>query len=284
MRRLIVGGFVLALVCAGAGSASSPSLKASAAARERAAARQATALVHRFNAPPGAVRGPRPSGWGGALLRSGPSPPENAVDRVVFWRVRRSFSSVIAYVREHPPAGLRHWDSAESSPGQSPATAEDSYSRRGVRFLNVTVVELPGRVVIRLDAKVVWLSPRSPKETVPAATHEIDVTTSKASRQVTDPVEVAKIVRWFNALPVAPRTSPICGPAAGTAVTLVFRSANGKPLATASLPSERAWVCDEIYFTIRVKRQTPLVDTPYGRTFVQRVGKLLGLKLSAPRR
>jgi hypothetical protein len=289
MKRFLLVGVVLALICAADGTASSPNRNPIAAARERSAVREAKALLHRFVAPPGAVHTQRPPGYGGVLLRSGPTPLEKLVDRHTFWRVAGSVSSVFSYVRANRPSGFHVEDMTRSSPGQSPANAEVSYSRQGTRFLNVAVVQLPGRIVIRVDAKAVWFYPRSALERVPHAVRSIVVRAPNEgptrSWRVADPADVAKIARWFDALPVRPPdVVALCGASVGPGVELVFRSTNGTRLASASVPTfGRAGVCDEMSFTIHGKQQIPLIDWPHGRFFVVRLQRLLGVRLTPSR-
>jgi hypothetical protein len=213
----------------------------------------------------------------------------DVVDRHAFWRVGGSFSSVVAYVRAHGPSGFTAEDESASSPGQTPANVAVTYSRHNKRLLTATVVRLPGRNVIRVDAKVVWFRERPSDEVVPPAVREIDVSDRQlgprgsrsqavaVSHRVTDPSQVAEIVRWFDALPVAPHVTPMCGPALGSSwIELVFRSADRKRLASASIP-DQASACAEAQFNIGGKTQTPLVDSPNGPSFVSRVEKLLAL-------
>jgi hypothetical protein len=225
----------------------------------------------------------------GVPLQSEPLWNGFQVDRFTFWRVDGSSSSVLSYLRAHPPRELSSVRASRSSV---------SYSRRGTRFLDVTVEKkLPGRVVIRVDAKVVWFFPRTAK--VPAATHEIDVSAEQPDkgfvgptgrhfgppgtirvRRVTDPAEVSKLVRWFDALPILPPgPSPSCGvegPDPG--IDLVFRAASGERLASAWVPWGWAGRCGTaIGFSIHAKEQHPLIDER-GPPFSYRLMPLLGAK------
>lgn len=257
-------------------SAPQPSLKAIAAARERAAAREATALLRRFVAPPGAVRTRDPRGFAGA---GEPLPAEQVVDRVAFWRAPGSFSSAVSYVRAHPPAGFRYYQSGEST-DLGPRWAFVTFYQRNVRFLGVDVTESRGRIVLRVDANVVWFGPH---EKVPPGTAEVDISVLSVSRRVTDPTRVAKIVRWIDALPLRPEATMSCGVDSDAAppVEFVFRSVNGTRLASASAPWGPADVCYPIDFSIGGKqRGALLVDRPNGPSFVHRVEKLLGVTLT----
>jgi hypothetical protein len=259
-----------------------PSVKAIAAARERAAGRQAAALLRRLVLPAHAAASRPPHGYGGVLRQAGPTPAAKVVDRHRFWTIRAPLASVEAFVTEHRPRGFRFGSSGRT--GDS-ANEELSFVAAGrTHWLNVTVVGLPGRTVVRADALVVWDYPRSPHEQVPAGVSEIDVEAPKVSRTVTDPATVARIVHWFDALPITPPgIAVMCPLEIGQTITLSFVSAGGAVLAKATLPSRRAWICDTIDFWIGKRRQTPLVDSLRGPGFVSRLGSLLGVKLDATR-
>jgi hypothetical protein len=294
---LQAGALVLVLAGCGAGHVSAPqitnggpnlaqpSVKEIAAAHERAAAHAAQQLLARAALPPGATPlRSRPSGWGGALLNSGPAPLAKVVDRVGFWQTSAGFTSVVALERAHAPAGFRLEDVSGPSP-RPPRSQVVSFSaplashRPSSKLLTFTVVRLPRRTVIRVDAKAVWMYPRSPREVLPLGVRAVDVESPNTSLHVTDQPEVQKIVRWFDALPITPPgVATLCPLVAGPVVNLSFRSAGGALLATAAVPAG-AWVCDTIAFSIGGHRQTPLIDQLHGPTFVDRLQALLGVQL-----
>jgi hypothetical protein len=156
-------------------------------------------------------------------------------------------------------------------------------------MLSGAVVPLHHRTVLRVDAKAVWIYPRSTLEKVPATVRKITVDAPKMPwapkihLTVTGREKVARIVRWFNALPVSPPgPSPVCGIAAGADITLSFRAADGRSLARAKLPPIPAWICDSIAFTLGGKSQAPLADrdvTNKNASFVGRLQRLLGVHL-----
>jgi hypothetical protein len=115
-----------------------------------------------------------------------------------------------------------------------------------------------------------------PATRIPAGVRSIDVHSSRGiSRRVTDPQKVAKIVRWFDALPVAPRAIYYCPmiryrPPA----TLDFRTAGGAVLVHARAPGSAA--CGgSIDFSVRGRPHRPVL----AGHFLVRVGRLLGLRL-----
>lgn len=254
-----------------------PSLHALAAARERAAQRKAQRLLHRVVLPPGA----RPIGEPAILAQrdTAVSIASELAWRFAFRRVRMPLESVYTFVKTHPPRGFRYsgggglyrsldFDNAAAGPGQL--------------LLTVDLARLAGHTVLRLEAGVPWIYPRSPREVVPAGVREIDIRDRLVNRRVTGPARVARIVRWFDALHVVqPGTTGIeCLLILASRVTFTFRSRDGARLATAVAPSSPASACGSIAFSIRGHRQTPLIDSTFGRrAFVSRVQRLLGLRL-----
>jgi hypothetical protein len=153
-------------------------------------------------------------------------------------------------------------------------------------LLTVAILRVAGGTDLRVDAGVGWTYPRAPSEVVPAGVRDIDIRDGRLARRVRDQAKVARIVRWFDALDVAPPTVHIyCPLILAARVTFVFRSAGGARLASAIVPSRPANACDSIAFSIHGHRQTPLVDVTLGRrAFVNRVQRLLGVCFRDPRR
>lgn len=111
---------------------------------------------------------------------------------------------------------------------------------------------------------------------IPSGVRTIDVhSPSGGSRQVTDPVKVAKIVRWFDALPTAPHRIYYCPLIRyRPPTTLGFRSANGAFLARARTPGSAA--CGFSFdYSVRGRAQKPVL----ARRFLVRVGRLLRMRL-----
>jgi hypothetical protein len=300
MRRLLLLGTACALVVTACGAGASPaprlsnvaarggpSVHAVAAERKREAGRKAALLLHRVALPPGARRTREPAGID-VLGYSGLGTSEltKFAERHAFWRVRVSLSSVVAFVRSHSLHGFDQPSSAQSGNGQKPVYRSmdfDGPARHGrpmQRMFAVTAVALDGSTVIRVDAGASWVYPRSPREVVPAGVREIDIRDEAVTRRVTDRAKVRRIVRWFNALHVAPPgVHVICGALVASKARFVFRSASGAKLATAIGPSRPGDGCDPILFSIRGHRQPALVDGTFGRrAFVNRVQRLLDVR------
>jgi hypothetical protein len=141
-----------------------------------------------------------------------------------------------------------------------------------------TVRALRGGTIIRVDADVRWIHPRSPQEHVPSRTSEIVVTSPAGTARVTDRAEVTRIVRWFDALPVAQAGGTVVCPAEfpQDGIALSFRGRGGAWLAEADVPPSRANICNAIVFHIGRKARRPLIDRDAGESFVRRLGRLLG--------
>jgi hypothetical protein len=298
MKRLLPLGIallVLVMACAAgtrpvAFRLHHPSVKAVAAARRREAGRKARRLLHRIVLPSGAHRIRQPGGVD-ILSRSGlgTSVLTEFAERHAFWHLPATLSRVVAFVRSHALPGFDQASSSRSVGGQRPVYRSlDFYGRptRGrpmQRLFTITAVALDGATVVRVDAGAAWIYPRSPREVVPAGVREIGIRDEHVVRRVVDRAKVARIVRWFDALDVAPPGVHVdCMPILASRATFVFRSASGARLATAVIPSRPADGCDSIAFSIRGRRQAPLVDGAFGlRAFVNRVQRLLGLRLPA---
>jgi hypothetical protein len=263
------------------------SVKVIAVRRERAATREAERLLHKFPPPPGARRAREPRGYGGVLRRSGPEPPGKVVDIHRFWRVQRSLKAVASFVRGHQVRGFKSSGAVYGTNVPHyltwsfvwPSGSSRVPSRR---LLNVTAVRLPGRTVLRVDAKSVWVYPRSRSEKVPSGVREIVLHAPKVRVKLTDPAKVQRIVRWFDALPISPPgVATMCALVPGADITLSFRSRSGLSLAQAKLPPTSAGICNAISFTIGGHPQAPLIDRygPLRESFVGRLQRLLGVHL-----
>ena len=283
---VLVTAFVLVVTACGAGASPAPrlsnvaahghpSLHAIAAARRQAAGRKAQRLLERIVLPRGARRIGEPPIL--AQRDTGVSVLTETAWRFAFRRLRMPFESVLAFEKAHPPAGFRYIGG-----GGIYRSLDFSNEAMGSRerLLTVDLASLGDRTVIRLEAGVPWIDPRSPREVVPAGVREIDIRDRHVRRNVTKPGRIARIVRWFDALNVVPGPIVSCVDASATRVTFVFRSAQGAALAGAVAGGSPATGCSPIEFTIGGKRQIPLVDSSFGRdTFLNRVQRLLGVRL-----
>lgn len=290
MKRflLLTGVFVLVVAAVGVGiaPASTPREKAIVAARKHAATLTARELIHEFVAPPHATRiNGWPPDYGFHSKNPNTAPLGEFVDLHRFWVSHGSLASVVAFENAHGPAGFHSSGSAANGDGSETQLSFD-WPARGVttRRLVVTISRRQTRTIIRADAQIVWVYPRSPQEKVPAGVSEIDVKAPKVFRRVSDPAQVQQIVRWFDRLPISPPGVVImCPLMLLDKITLVFRSADGKRVASAQVPGGRAGVCDSIAFSIHHESQKPLVDPARGTSFVRRLQDLLDVKLETKR-
>src|SRR6476646_3295363 len=109
---------------------------------------------------------------------------------------------------------------------------------------------------------------------IPAGARTIDVHSSRGvSRQVTEPSKVAKIVRWFDALPTAPHRIYYCPFIRyKPPTTFVFRDTGGAVLARAQTPGHAA--CGASFdYSVRGRARRPVLV----ERFLVRVGHLLGV-------
>jgi hypothetical protein len=292
---------VLVLIACGAGVKPAPrvteaearvaSLHTIVARRQATALAQARRLVDDFAAPPGARRDRAKRDHGGILHRSGRRPFGETVGAVRFWRLREPLATAVAFVKAHDPHGFVVFDSGygnQRARGRVPAArylmrtlASPSARVEGAsRYLNETIAALPGRTVIRVEADVTWIYPRSPTERVPTGTTEVAVRAPKVSVDVKNPAKVARIIRWFDALPVYPPGIAAACPAVGYVdITVSFRTADGTRVAHASVPPASANICDPIRFTIGGQQRRALIDRAYGPSFARRLQQLLGVHL-----
>jgi hypothetical protein len=199
---------------------------------------------------------------------------------------------VVAFVKAHPAAGSRQSGTGWGSGPGIPKNREIEFAfppikdRIGTRWLAVLMVSLPGGSTgVRVDAQEVWTVTRSPSEKVPSRVREIRLTSASLGRPpivaltVTNPVQVRRIISWFDALGVVQPGvlgCPVLGN--GPIVTFSFRSASGVQLARASVLDLEGMSgpCNAIDFSIGGHRQAPLV----GGEFLKRIQRLLGVRLA----
>jgi hypothetical protein len=256
--------------------------------RERQAGREAEALLRRLVLPAGAVRFDRVPFDNQDLNHSdlGVSTVQMTADRYSFWRFPGSGTAAIAFERRHMFPGFHGLGGASGPDGWANEDFDGPVVNGSpAREVSVTVVPIGGQTYVRLDVGVGWIYPRSPQEVVPGGVREIDIRGGGVSERVTEPAQVRRIVRWFDALHVAqPGPSVGCELILAANVEFNFRSGGGAVLASARVPSAPATNCDTIAFSIHGKRQTPLIDARWDRdAFASRVQRLLGVTFKVPR-
>jgi len=197
------------------------------------------------------------------------------------WKVRLPFAEVLAFERAHPPRG--------SSGTSSYAETDREYSntitlqfhfrhfadRVSERTINVEVDSLAdGWTRIGVEAFDTWVVVRSLNEKVPDGVRAIVIHGPAAfRRQITRPEQIARIVNWVDALPVAEPTHPICAGILLTnsyRVTVEFLGAGRTNLATVDGWGLSGACFSTIGFSIRGRAQTQLV----GGNVLRRIARL----------
>ncbi len=281
MKRLVLLGVVLALVCAAAVPAAPPSTKAIAAVRERAAGREAVALLDRIRLPAGA-QAARTVPASLRRVNLGVSVLTMFAYRHRFWKLREPVARVLDFVKTHAPAGYTNSGGCSLTClnfDQAPV-----HGRPMQRMYAVAVARQGGWTFVRLDAGAAWVYPRSPREVLPPGVREIEVRAGQVDRTVTAPAAVARIAGWFRTLTVVPPGMGTvgCMLVLGTSVNFTFRGAQHAVLATAAVPSGGADGCNPISFSVGGRSQPALIDTRFGKySFAARVEALLGVCFNA---
>ena len=255
-----------------------PSVGEIAAARKRAATLSARKLLRAFLPPPGAAKIPAPKEYGG-VLRSVPGPFGEYVRRTQFWRVASKPAAVVAFLQAHDvPAGFTAHCGSNQRFGSTQCEVYPGH--RASRQLEFSIQRTREGTILRVDAQVVWIYPRSPKESVRASrVREIDFSAPKISKQVTDPALIARIVRWFNEAPLLPpgMGSPVCAAYIAVPVTLDFRGAGRKVLAHVSVdaaePSGVSSACNPMSVKIGGTPQPALISAD----FIGRIQRAIGV-------
>jgi len=134
-----------------------------------AAQREATRLLSLTRVPPGAVpTSARPSQLDGPAL--GMAAATSLVDRTHFWRLPMGIDATMAWIRAHPPRGLKP---AGSSSGAGPTyqllgVAYSEPDRLGMEDLELAIgvaTLAGGGSAIRADGMAIWLDPRPLRDT-----------------------------------------------------------------------------------------------------------------------
>ena len=258
------------------------------AGNKLAAVRDARRLLGLVRLPDGAQRLAHDGGALGDVTI--PVTPE-LIERSRYWSVPGSFADVWAYMEAHPPSGSHYAGSASSSSptGSSEAASFTFPPKPGQissRQVNVTVAVLPdGSTGVGAHAQDIWIVPRSAHDAVPHSVTSLDISSRYMDTARVTGWKLHRIVRWFNALPIAqPETHGCFAEGAATApLNIVFRGANRRPLARARFttyyspdpsfgsPSLYSSWCAPIFFSIRDRHQSLV-----GGDFFERVQHLIG--------
>lgn len=276
------------------------------ASNKLAAQQDAEKLLRLVVLPPGAKRvtsAPPGSEW---LLKSKwLLPPSLATftDRRRFFQIDRPLHSVVAFLKAHRPPGASVFADAARARGtrvfpNRPSPFPNHYfayrfptmpNRISFRLLLVNVVALPtGGTAVRADAQDQWVWTQAPRDHVPAAVREIDITRSRwpqlppLALRVRNAAHVQRIVGWVDSLKVVPGGRTGCaismpGGAFGPSLTFDFRGGRGRLLAQITMPDVGKSTPDCAPMSYHVRGRPPLLLI--GRDFVLRLQRLLNVDL-----
>ncbi len=215
------------------------------------------------------------------------------MDNHEWWLVPGVPAQVLAYIREHLPAGATR---ALTSGGLNGPNVPDNEAEAfawspiadvlAMRWLVVHVVQLPdGTTGLRADAQVVWLTPRPALETIPPGSHFLRISVHGSLKNgqptqrplsVTSVKKINAIVALLNALPAAQPGLRSCPVDRGIRIRPAFYARRGvAPLAVASIDPEG---CGGIALTIDGTQQSGLEG---GSSLIQQIDHVLGVKLGA---
>jgi hypothetical protein len=174
----------------------------------------------------------------------------NLVDQHTWWVVPLGRAQAIAFFASHPPSGSIPSESGNGGTGHVVRNGEQEvgnveYEWQGFRFppvqgalgrrsLVVTAVQLPnGSSGVRIDAQVVWLTPRPAAEVIPSGARRMSVAVLSeipANRSNQRPFtmvssrRIAAVVKVLNALAAVQPGTTNCRADFGNLVRLVFRT------------------------------------------------------------
>lgn len=280
------------------------------AANERAARRDAAALVKAARLPAGAVPVARePSGDNGYLK------PAQAIEADSahalshgWWIVSAPVSRVVAYLNAHRPPGSSAagtGSAGDTRTGTSAQMVSYAWPAVGVvlgeRELQLTVTSLPGgRSGVMAEAQSDWIVPRSLSEVVPSGATVVRVRLQRGPAHagsklgpvlqalITDPSKVARAISLVDSLAVQQPivlNCPMYGSPTGSLTVTYSAGPAGPALAQAKTTFFAIWPdggvqgCDPISFWIHGHMRTALVGT----TFAGQIERLAGLPLSKAR-
>jgi hypothetical protein len=265
-----------------------------------AAQADAASLLAELPLPPGSSESAtEPAEDDSLLARPGIGPPAtpNAVDVHAWWLVPVSSAEALVYVCTHLPAGTISTTLVERGiSGPNIPENETGVFRvpRSPGTLVVKAVRLPnGSTALRADAQVVWITPRSPSETIPSGSHLLRISAHSESRRanadepesqklsmlerlpwtVRSVAQIEAVVGLLNALGVIQPGLRLCPLSLlDTSVQLSFYATPGAaPLAVADIEPGG---CGGVSLTIGGVPQPSLQG---GWSLISEIGKALGV-------
>jgi hypothetical protein len=165
---------------------------------ESAAQADAASLLAELPLPPGSSESATEPAEDDSLLAGpgyGPPATPNAVDVHDWWLVPVSPAETLVYVCTHLPSGAISTAIIGGGVG-GPENETGVFAVPGSPgTLVVKAVRLPnGSTALRADAQVVWITPRSPSETIPSGSHLLRISAhSESRRAIADEPESQKL-------------------------------------------------------------------------------------------
>jgi hypothetical protein len=269
--------------------------RASAAANRAFAQAEAESLLGRLVLPPGAVSSVgEPPGDGSALAVAAEHPATaNLVDDTGWWRLAGTQQAAIAYIESHPPAGSKLVGTGSGSGGVDGTTlvwASFGWPAvrnvLGSRTLVVEAAQLSdGATGLRVDAQVVWTTPRPASERIPAGTVRLRITVTgefSAHKPRQRPVvvdaagKIRAITALINTLPLVQPGATSCLADSGVRVRVSFeRAHHALPAAVAVINTAG---CKDVQLTLEGRAQPPLSgldpSAPGGRSVTALIGRI----------
>jgi hypothetical protein len=296
----IGAGGVTVAADGGARGASGPGLRAvvggSARANRAAAQADAASLLTRLLLAAGATQSSiEPAGDGGYLGHpgEGSQATPNLVEDHTWWVLPGARTEVVAYIRAHPPAGSAPVLSGSSDRDGVTTSETQAFAWPPVtgvlatRWLVITAVGLAdGATGLRVDAKVVWVTPRPASERVPAGTRLLRISVSSEIKRnqprqrplsVRSAKRIEAIVARLNSLPATQPGLRSCPADFGVRVRLAFYARRGAPPSAVAEADPAG--CGEVQLTIG---GTPQPSLEGGR-LIDVIDRVLGVKLNIAR-
>ena len=276
-------------------SASEAAVARTTAENESAAQSDAGSLLSELPLPSDATQSAiEPAEDDSLLAHPGVGPPAtpNVVDDHSWWLVPGAPTEVLAYIREHLPAGATRTLTSGGLKGPNvPYNEAEVFAWPPIadvlatRWLVVQVVQLPdGSTGLRVDAQVVWVTPRPASETIPPGSRILRISVhgslkGEQPRQrpllITSAKKIDEVVALLNALPVAQPGVRKCPADFGIRVRLAFYTHHGTvPLTFAEIDPEG---CGGVGLTIRGTQQPGLEG---GSELIEQIDHVLGVKIA----
>lgn len=300
---LFVAAFAATSFVAGAGSAyaSEPTGQCPLAAggsaapeSESSAQADAAALLSELPLPPGSGGSSTDPAEAASLLAgpgSGPPATPNVVDDHAWWLVPGTPSEALAYICAHLPPGTTRSSSGGglSGPNIPENTTSGFILPGGAGTLVVWAVRLAnGSTALRVDAQVVWITPRPTSQTIPAGARLLQIAVNGSIPSGIDPLrssvldslparvesseQIEATVAVLNHLRTAQPGVRSCPFDRGTSIELSFFTApESPPLAAAEIAAEG---CGGVHLTIGGISQGRLES---GWEAIEEIAKALGV-------